>query len=103
MIKNCTPHIVRLNDGREFQPCGIIPRVAEQFSEWEIVEDVPVCEIDPGAVVGLPEQEEGVLLIVSSKVKDARPGRKDLLVPLTNHPAAVRKDGQPWSVPGFRR
>jgi hypothetical protein len=103
MIKNCTPHIVRLNGGTEFQPCGIIPRVAERYSEWTHVDDAPVCTIDTGEVMGLPLEETGVCLIVSSKVFDACPDRKDLLTPLTNHPAAVRKDGQPYSVPGFRR
>ena len=103
MIKNCTPHVIRLNDGSEFQPCGIIPRVTEKYSEWEHVDNAPVCTIDTGDVVGLPEPEDNVLLVVSSKVFDAKPARKDLLVPLTNHPAAVRKDGQPYSVPGFRR
>lgn len=103
MIKNCTPHVIRLNDGQEFQPCGIIPRVAESFSEWTVIEGVPVCSIEPGEVLGLPLEETDTWLVVSSKVFDARPDRKDLLTPLTNHPAAVRKDGQPYSVPGFRK
>ena len=103
MIKNCTPHVIRLNDGSEFQPCGVIPRVMEKYSEWEIKDTVPVCKIDTGDVVGLPEEDDITVLIVSSKVFDACPDRKDLITPLTNHPAAVRKDGQPYSVPGFRR
>jgi hypothetical protein len=42
---------------------------------------VPVTEIVFGRVYNLPEQEEGVVLIVSRPVAEARPDRHDLLFP----------------------
>ena len=102
MIKNCTPHVIRLNNGKSFEPCGIVPRCSNKFSEWkDLEEDVPVCEISLGDVVGLPPKQEGVYLIVSGLVAGACPDRDDLLVPATGHPAAKREGGQIVSVPCF--
>jgi hypothetical protein len=63
---------------------------------------VPVYRAQPGEVTGLPPYELGRWLIVSLAVLSAVPGRPDLLAPATGHPDCVRRDGQIWSVPGFR-
>lgn len=104
MIKNCTPHDIKLNNGKVFRPCGIVPRCSNTFSEFEELEEgVPVCDTALGDVVGLPAPQEGVYLLVSSIVASACPNRTDLIVPGTNHPAAIREKGQVISVPCFTR
>lgn len=105
---NLTPHVVRLNDGREFPPSGMVARVATQYGPFvgdiatvtfgEILE-LPVIDID--APSGMP-QCSGVTYIVSALVAQAA-GRADVVSPATNHPNAVRRDGQVFSVPGFVR
>lgn len=94
---NCTPHVVRLNDGREFPPSGILPRVGQVFSPAG--DDFFICTW--GQVVGLPDPEPNKLLIVSAMVQAAVSGRVDLVAPATGHPEARRENGHIVSVPGF--
>lgn len=99
---NLTPHAIRLNDGREFQPSGVIARVSAGFSA--IVDDV--CEQTFGEVSGLPEtQSNDVRYIVSGMVLSALAGvRDDVVAPATGHPACQRNDkGHILSVPCFVR
>jgi hypothetical protein len=98
-IKNLTPHVVRMNDGREFPPAGPSPRVSTTHSAFDAD---GVCSAEFGAVTGLPAPEAGVLLVVSGMVAQAA-RRADVVAPATGHPACVRKDGQVYSVPGFVR
>jgi hypothetical protein len=98
-IINLTPHVLRLNDGREFPPSGTVARVATTYTEFDAD---GVCRSVFGAVTGLPAAEAGTLLIVSGMVAGAA-GRADVVAPATGHPACVRRDGQVWSVPGFVR
>ena len=102
-IINLTPHVVRLNDGREFPPSGIIARIGTSYAE--IVDDggIPFTSVAFGKPVNLPERKEGVLLIVSGVLASACPERDDLIAPCTGHPDCVRKDGQVYSVPCFTR
>lgn len=98
-IRNLTPHHVRLNDGREFPPAGPAPRVSTVHSEFDAD---GICTAQFGAVQGLPAPEEGVLFVVSGMVAQAA-RRPDVVAPATGHPAAVRRDGQVYSVPGWIR
>lgn len=93
---NLTPHIVRLNDGREFLPSGIVARVSSSYREVS----PGMFRVEFGEVVGLPEEKEGTMYIVSGLVASAT-SRRDVVSPATGHPAAVRKEGQIYSVPGF--
>jgi len=97
---NLTPHMIRLNDGREFPPCGVIPRVGTTYT---VPDDDGVVGVRFGVPTGLPDKQEGILLIVSAILADACPGRDDLVSPATGHPDCVRKDGQVYSVPFFTR
>ena len=97
-LKNYTPHLVRLNDGREWPSVGIA-RVSSTHSEFR--DDLATVVF--GEPEGLPPQEDGVLLIVSGMMAAACRGRSDLVSPATGHPLTVRKDGQVVSVPGFIR
>ena len=93
---NLTPHIVRMNDGREFLPSGVVARVSSSYREV-----MPgMFRVEFGEVVGLPEEKEGTMYIVSGLVAAAT-DRKDVVSPATGHPAAVRNEGKIFSVPGF--
>lgn len=96
---NCTPHEVRLNDGRVFPPSGIIVRVSTTYSEFDAdgIASVEYGELE------LPDELPNVVYIVSAIVKAAAPQRSDLVCPATGHPDAVRVNGQIVSVPGFVR
>lgn len=102
MIVNLTPHTVRLNDGRWYPPSGQVARVAASHVDAGSVEGIPLYQTAFGDVLGLPEPKDGVLYVVSGMVAAAAK-RQDVVAPATGHPAAIRKDGQTVSVPGFSR
>jgi hypothetical protein len=96
---NCTPHEIVLNSGEIFEPSGSIPRVSSSYSEFKN----GICRQVFGEVEGLPEEKEGVVLIVSAMVLSAS-SRKDLVAPATGHPDTIRNEkGHIVSVPGFVR
>ena len=97
-FKNYTPHTIVLNDGRAFESCGVA-RVANSFTEFDAD---GVCSVVYGEVSGLPEPQEGVLLIVSAMVLAASK-RTDLVAPATGHQDCIRENGFIKSVPGFVR
>ena len=96
---NATPHQIVLNDGRIFEPSGILPRVNQTMSEF----DGDLIAVQSfGEVEGLPEAEPGVVYIVSAMVLSACKDRVDLVAPATNHKNTVRNEkGHIVSVPGF--
>lgn len=99
VIINLCPHTIRLNDGTEYPPSGVVARVSLRY---KTLNTNPLCfEVVYDEVTGLPPHQDGVDFIVSSIVAAACPKRGCLLVPATGHPDAVRKDGQVYSVPGF--
>ena len=99
-VVNLTPHVIRLNDGTEYEPSGVVARVSAEYKE--LAPSHPPCySVVYGEVTGLPAHQDGVDYIVSGMVAAACPERHDLLVPATGHPDAVRKDGNVYSVPGF--
>ena len=116
---NLTPHIVRLNGGKEFPPSGQVARVKANhvlygwLSEGtdgvvELNDDffrdaVPVYTPVFGQVEGLPEPAKDKMYIVSGVVAAACRDRDDVLCPATGHPETVRRNGDVWSVPGFSR
>ncbi len=88
MIRNLTPHTVTLLVGGErvdVPASGILPRVVEREAAATSVSvsgvEVPVVEVRPGTVQGLPERSAGVFLVVSRTVAQACPDRVDVLVP----------------------
>lgn len=112
---NLTPHVVKLNDGREYPPSGVVARVATQYTD--VFEDA--CVVAYGEIQGLPDTEaEGATghltrYIVSNLVLQAakeeyltgyRQWVQHLVAPATGHPMAIRNnDGQIISVPCFVR
>ena len=98
-FRNFTPHQINLNDGRSFDSEGIA-RVSVTFTNIEN----DVCDQLFGDVIGLPEQEDDVFLIVSGMVLSANETRNDLVAPATGHSDTLRNDrGHIISVPGFVR
>lgn len=96
-FRNFTPHEIVLNDGRSFPSEGIA-RVSASFTNFN---NDGICRQEFGEVEGLPEPQEGVMLIVSAMVLSAS-DRTDLVAPATGHPDTVRnKKGHIVSVPGF--
>lgn len=94
---NLTPHPIKLNDGRVFEPSGTVARISTYFSA--IVEDV--CTVIYGELQGVPAAAENTLYIVSAMVLAAT-DRKDLVAPATGHPNTIRNEkGHIVSVPGF--
>ena len=98
---NLTPHAITLNDGRVFEPSGVVARVEQMMSEFDR-HGISVQSF--GDVTGLPEPMHGVLYIVSALVltRAQAEGRKDVVAPATGHKDCVRDDkGRILSVPGF--
>ena len=86
MIKNCTPHdicvhVVSASAVIKFPPCGIIPRCEQREIFVDKIDTIPVTKQVFGEVIDLPEQEDGVYLVVSRLVAAACPNRSDLLIP----------------------
>lgn len=100
---NCTPHAIKLNDGRVFEPSGTIARVSQSISDFDAD---GVATQTFGSVVDLPEPQAETIYIVSAMVLSRAQieGRTDVVAPATGHKACVRdQDGRIVSVPGFLR
>lgn len=87
-IKNLTPHAVNMMlEDREivFSPEGIVPRCSTSIERISDVEvdgiSIPITTSTFGEVIGLPEKEDGVLLIVSALVANTCKDRDDLVIP----------------------
>lgn len=93
---NCTPHIIRLNNGSGYMPSGNIARVTTSHTPFKD----GICKVVYGEVEGLPEPQENTIYIVSLLVLNAC-DRTDIVAPATSHPDVRRVDGQVYSVPGF--
>lgn len=78
---NLTPHAVNIIDGPTFEPCGTVVRVTTTTENVGNIEGIPLTKTVFGEVAGLPEQRDGVFLIVSKLVAEALPERSDLLFP----------------------
>jgi hypothetical protein len=95
LFRNMTPHMVAFLVGDTFikiPPSGEVVRVNQRCESVGDVLGIPVSLCSDGEIRGLPEPEEGVVIIVSSVVaKAAR--REDVLSPDTSDDGAIR-DGQ---------
>lgn len=89
---NLTPHaIMMVNSEGEtiltIEPSGTVARVTQSTEQLATVTidglDIPVTQNTYGELVNLPEEKEGVALIVSAMVASAgeKLGRKDLFIP----------------------
>ena len=84
---NLTPHAVRIlrADNQlalELPASGSVARCAvESTLVCQSDEGFPITSIKLGLVVGLPPEQPGTWLVVSSLVRTALPGRLDLFSP----------------------
>lgn len=98
---NCTPHALTVRGLGVLPPSGILPRCATVRTLSEPLSGVRIVTQSVGDVAGLPEQADGVALIVSAMVLGALKGaRSDVYAPDTG-PDAVRENGQIVAVLGL--
>lgn len=79
-IMNLTPHAVNVG-GITLPPSGSIARVSVTLAQAGEFSGIPLVRGTYGEVTGLPDQQDGVLLVVSAMVRAALPERKDLASP----------------------
>lgn len=79
-IINLTPHTIVLPD-REIFVLGVIARCEEVTEQVGNIDGIKIVEKSYGVVKDLPEQEEGIMYIVSMMVRLALPNRYDILSP----------------------
>lgn len=84
-IRNFTPHTVNLLDSEERQtftfPSDGNARCTQSVEFVENLCGIRITETAFGEVQDLPDEQEGVMYIVSRLVRQALPDRNDLLVP----------------------
>ena len=108
IIKNFTPHTISVQlssevvaflpvKGEDGKPVPVrVNQTNSPLPHLEVGElDIPVSVPMYGGVTGLPEPEDGTVLVVSTMVADAlrSSGRKDIYVP-DSGPDAIRENGQ---------
>jgi hypothetical protein len=99
-IINYTPHpINEVTTGRTFPPSGIVARVTSTSTPAGEIDGIPIVTTTFGEIEGLPAPQEGVAIIVSGMVLDAKGKRFDLVAP----GELVRdSNGNPIGCKGFR-
>lgn len=84
-IINLTPHEINLHQENgnvvTIKPSGNAARIAVKREVVDTILGCPVTRSVFGEVEGLPEEKEGVILLVSALVRNAFPERKDLFSP----------------------
>lgn len=84
-IKNLTPHsiVVILSDDIRYviTPSDSVARCSSSTEVIGEVNGVPLTRTIYGEVVGLPQQKENTIYIVSTLVAQACPDRDDLFIP----------------------
>lgn len=101
-IVNLTPHTINVTDGVAIPASGQVARVQVTHVQVGLVDGIAIYQPTYGDLVGLPDPQPDTLFLVSGMVAAAAK-RQDVVAPATGHPAAIRKDGQTVSVPGFSR
>jgi len=85
-IINCTPHAISFVDDagkviRVVEPSGILPRVSSTITVVGNIDGIPDEITSYGEVVGLPEKQDGTILVVSAMVAARVPDRDDIRIP----------------------
>lgn len=81
IVRNFTPHTINMIELEFSIPSHGVARVQQENKFAFMWGEIPVMRTSFGEVTGLPEQENGVMLIVSAMVRAALPDRKDLVSP----------------------
>jgi len=84
-ITNLTPHPLRIHgragEIRDLAVDGPAPRLTPQRTPLGDLDGLPLGRTVLGDPTGLPDPEDGVVLIVSALVAEACPDRTDLVYP----------------------
>lgn len=84
-IMNLTPHKVSfVNEGKEvlaIEPSGLVARVSTETVVTGCINGIPVTTTKFGDVVGLPEENEDTIYLVSSLVAQRCKERHDVFIP----------------------
>ena len=85
-IVNLTPHDVNIIGEigevvQTFPASGELARCSVSREQVDVINGIPVNRTIFGDVEGLPEQQEGIVYIVSALVAQAVKDRDDLLIP----------------------
>lgn len=84
---NMTPHSVHVHDGngnvRVIEPCGTVPRLTPRSESLGTIDGLPIVRTRLGSPEGLPDPEDGVVLIVSALIAEHHSveDREDLAYP----------------------
>jgi hypothetical protein len=102
---NMTPHAIALADEagniiRTIEPSGSVARMTTSQEVVGVFDSIPFKRTVYGEIQGLPAQEEGVMLVVSTLIASAA-RRSDVVSPDTG-PTAVRENGQVKAVRAFQ-
>lgn len=82
-FRNLTPHAVNIN-GLIIEPDPADPARCIELREHAFtIADIRFERVQYGAVQGVPDREDGTMLIVSAMVRAACPDRDDLCSPGT--------------------
>lgn len=102
MLMNLCPHPINLYINgvlnSTIMPSGKIARCEQKQEYVETWMIIPITRQTFGKVTGLPAPHEGVRYIVSARVAEACPDRKDLVVP---GPAVRDENGNQIGCEGF--
>jgi hypothetical protein len=79
-IINLSPHVIKIGV-RVIAPSGDLARVATTTAAVGSFDSIPLTVTTPGLVTGLPDAEDGVLIIASAMVRLAVPDRMDVASP----------------------
>ncbi len=85
-IVNLTPHDINIIGEigevvQTFPASGELARCSVSREQVDAINSVPVNRTVFGEVTGLPEQQEGVVYVVSALVAQAVDGRDDVVIP----------------------
>lgn len=99
-LRNLTGHEIVLvsptGDRLVLEPDGEPAVLVTEAVEVGEVHDIPIVSIRHGALTGLPQPEEGVLLVTSQVVARyaAQLARDDVVAPDTSPASAIREHGK---------
>lgn len=81
-IKNYTPHNINILKGNEVvvYPSLGIARCVSQKEYLYVIDGIEIYKMFYGEVIGLPEQEDNTIFIVSKIVAEALKGKRDDLL-----------------------
>lgn len=77
---NLTPHSIMVG-GRVIPPCGRAARVVDEVEPAGSHGGVDLTRRRPQSVVGMPDPRDGVMYLVSARVRQACPDRPDVASP----------------------